>query len=244
MPVAVVTGASSGIGAELVARSCGRADWHVGRALAPAVGRRTSTRNATSPTARRSTRRRARARAAPARSTCSSTTRASRRGEASSTRDPERIEQVIRSTTSARSGRRSRSCPGSARGSHVVNVVSVAGTVAVGPYSASKHAQLAFSRSLARRARAARHLGAHRQPRLRRDGGLPAARPVRPARLAPRRRPAARRRAAPRGGRRTTAARSRCPRWYRPAAWVQALAPGALARLRSRSRTNQPSSAS
>jgi short-subunit dehydrogenase len=34
--------------------------------------------------------------------------------------------------------------------SHVVNVVSVAGTVAIGPYSASKHAQLAFSRSVAR----------------------------------------------------------------------------------------------
>jgi short-subunit dehydrogenase len=34
--------------------------------------------------------------------------------------------------------------------SHLVNVVSVAGTVAVGPYSASKHAQLAFSRSVAR----------------------------------------------------------------------------------------------
>ena len=32
---------------------------------------------------------------------------------------------------------------------HLVNVVSVAGTVAVGPYSASKHAQLAFSRSVA-----------------------------------------------------------------------------------------------
>ena len=32
---------------------------------------------------------------------------------------------------------------------HVVNVVSVAGAVAVGPYSASKHAQLAFSRSVA-----------------------------------------------------------------------------------------------
>jgi short-subunit dehydrogenase len=31
----------------------------------------------------------------------------------------------------------------------VVNVVSVAGTVALGPYSASKHAQLAFSRSVA-----------------------------------------------------------------------------------------------
>ncbi len=33
--------------------------------------------------------------------------------------------------------------------SHVVNIVSVAGTVAIGPYSASKHAQLAFSRSVA-----------------------------------------------------------------------------------------------
>jgi uncharacterized protein len=33
--------------------------------------------------------------------------------------------------------------------SHLVNVVSIAGTVAVGPYSASKHAQLGFSRSVA-----------------------------------------------------------------------------------------------
>ena len=39
--------------------------------------------------------------------------------------------------------------PGLGKGSHIVNVVSVAGTVAVGPYSASKHAQLAFSRSIA-----------------------------------------------------------------------------------------------
>jgi len=37
--------------------------------------------------------------------------------------------------------------------SHLVNVVSVAGTVAVGPYSGSKHAQLAFSRSVARELR-------------------------------------------------------------------------------------------
>jgi NAD(P)-dependent dehydrogenase (short-subunit alcohol dehydrogenase family) len=37
--------------------------------------------------------------------------------------------------------------------SHLVNVVSVAGTVAIGPYSASKHAQLAFSRSMARELR-------------------------------------------------------------------------------------------
>ena len=33
---------------------------------------------------------------------------------------------------------------------HLVNIVSVAGLVALGPYSASKHAQLAFSRSVAR----------------------------------------------------------------------------------------------
>jgi NAD(P)-dependent dehydrogenase (short-subunit alcohol dehydrogenase family) len=33
--------------------------------------------------------------------------------------------------------------------SHLVNMISVAGTVAFGPYSASKHAQLAFSRTMA-----------------------------------------------------------------------------------------------
>jgi short-subunit dehydrogenase len=37
--------------------------------------------------------------------------------------------------------------------SHLVNIVSVAGTVAIGPYSASKHAQLGFSRSVARELR-------------------------------------------------------------------------------------------
>lgn len=39
--------------------------------------------------------------------------------------------------------------PGLGEGSHLVNVVSVAGQFAIGPYSASKHAQLAFSRSVA-----------------------------------------------------------------------------------------------
>lgn len=41
--------------------------------------------------------------------------------------------------------------PGLGSGSHIANVVSVAGTVALaasGPYAASKHAQLAFSRAL------------------------------------------------------------------------------------------------
>ena len=36
---------------------------------------------------------------------------------------------------------------------HLVNIVSVSGTVAIGPYSASKHAQLGFSRSVARELR-------------------------------------------------------------------------------------------
>ena len=48
-------------------------------------------------------------------------------------------------------GLRSAAAAAAARGAHVVNVVSVAGTIAfapAGPYAAAKHAQLAFSRSL------------------------------------------------------------------------------------------------
>jgi NAD(P)-dependent dehydrogenase (short-subunit alcohol dehydrogenase family) len=67
------------------------------------------------------------------------------------TLEPERIEAVLAtnylgSVWCARAFER-----GLGPGSHVVNVVSVAGTVAfapAGPYAASKHAQLAFSRSL------------------------------------------------------------------------------------------------
>jgi short-subunit dehydrogenase len=66
--------------------------------------------------------------------------------------EPERIEAVIRTNYlggvwCARAFER-----GLEPGAHLVNVVSVAGTVAfapAGPYAASKHAQLAFSRSLA-----------------------------------------------------------------------------------------------
>ena len=57
------------------------------------------------------------------------------------------------STTSAASGASGvRAWTRAARGAHVVNLVSVAGTVAFAPagaYAASKHAQLAFSRSTA-----------------------------------------------------------------------------------------------
>jgi len=66
--------------------------------------------------------------------------------------DPDRIEQVVRTNYLGGVWCLRALLPGleAARPSDVVNVVSVAGTVAFppsGPYSASKHAQLAFSRA-------------------------------------------------------------------------------------------------
>lgn len=66
--------------------------------------------------------------------------------------DPERVEAVTRVNYLGGVWCLRAFLPGleRARPSHVVNVVSVAGTVAVpgaGPYSAAKHAQLAFSRA-------------------------------------------------------------------------------------------------
>ena len=63
--------------------------------------------------------------------------------------DPDVIEQVIRVNYLGAVWTTRAFLPGLGRGAHVVNIVSVAGSVASGPYSASKHAQLAFSRSLA-----------------------------------------------------------------------------------------------
>ena len=67
--------------------------------------------------------------------------------------DPDRIEQVLRVNYLGSVWCVRAFLPGleAARPSDVVNVVSVAGTVAApsgGPYAASKHAQLAFSRSV------------------------------------------------------------------------------------------------
>ena len=65
---------------------------------------------------------------------------------------PERIESVLRTNYLGGVWLVRALEAGLRPGSHVVNVVSVAGTVAfapAGPYAASKHAQLAFSRSLA-----------------------------------------------------------------------------------------------
>jgi uncharacterized protein len=65
--------------------------------------------------------------------------------------EPERIEAVLRTNYLGGVWMVRALEAGLQTGAHVVNVISVAGTVAfapAGPYAASKHAQLAFSRSL------------------------------------------------------------------------------------------------
>ena len=147
--------------------------------------------------------------------------------------DPERIEQVMRTNYLGSVWTTLAFLPGLAAGSHVVNVVSVAGTVAIGPYSASKHAQLAFSRSLAREL-APRGVSVHTVnpgfvetdgfPQRGRFGRLGSRLVIQPPLVVERLL------AAVDHDRREITV----PRWYRPAAWVQALAPGAVARLRSK----------
>jgi NAD(P)-dependent dehydrogenase (short-subunit alcohol dehydrogenase family) len=125
--------------------------------------------------------------------------------------------------------------PGLAPGAHVVNVVSVAGTVADGPYSAAKHAQLAFSRAaafeLGRRGISVLTVnpGYVETPGFPQRGRLgPVAErlvvdpPFVVARIL------------------EAVGRDRreifVPRWYRPAMWLQALLPGTIARARGRIR--------
>jgi len=113
-------------------------------------------------------------------------------------------------------------------GSHVVNVVSVAGVVAVGPYSASKHAQLGFSRSTAVEL-GARGVSVHTVvpgfvetpgfPQRHRFGALAYRLVATPGLVAERIVDAVEH------DRREIYV----PRWYRPAAWLQALFPGLVA---------------
>jgi short-subunit dehydrogenase len=119
--------------------------------------------------------------------------------------------------------------------SDVVNIVSVAGTVATGsgPYSASKHAQLAFSRIVTTELRA-RGIHVHTvNPGFVETEGFPQASVLRSALL---------RRAVvgpdhiARHVLRTIDRDRRetfVPRWYRVAAIAQAIAPGLVARLSS-----------
>jgi NAD(P)-dependent dehydrogenase (short-subunit alcohol dehydrogenase family) len=126
-------------------------------------------------------------------------------------------------------------------GSHVVNVVSVAGTVAGGPYSASKHAQLAFSRSLTVEL-AGRGVSVHTVnpgfvetegfPQRSRFGPLGSRLVADPKLVVERLLDAVDK------GKREIVV----PRWYRPAAWIQALAPGAVATARARTSRRRPRS--
>jgi NAD(P)-dependent dehydrogenase (short-subunit alcohol dehydrogenase family) len=149
--------------------------------------------------------------------------------------DLDRLEEVMRTNYLGAVWCLRAFLPGLKPGAHVVNVVSIAGTVADGPYSASKHAQIAFSRSLAvelgrrgisvltvnpglvetegfpQRVRLPRPLG-----RLVVDPPFVAERIV----------------DAVEHDRREIYV----PRWYRPLAWVQALFPALLARARARRR--------
>ena len=158
--------------------------------------------------------------------------------------DPEQVEALLRTNYLGSVWCLRAFLPGLAEGSSVVNVVSMAGAVAVGPYSASKHAQLAFSRSVAvelapRGVRVLSVLPGFVEtpgfPQRGRFGLLSHVIVADPGLVA----------------RRTVDAVERgrgeivVPRFYRPAAWLQALAPGLLTRLRvsrgsGRSRSGSP----
>jgi short-subunit dehydrogenase len=152
--------------------------------------------------------------------------------------EPERIERIVRvnylgSVWSARAF-----LPGleAAAPAHVVNIVSVAGTVAVraaGPYAAAKHAQLAFSRSLGLEL-ATRSIHVHtinpgfvETPGFRQTQLLDHAvlrHSVATSELVAERVVAAVERGVP---------EIFVPRWYRTFAVLQALAPGTLTRLQA-----------
>ena len=147
--------------------------------------------------------------------------------------DEERIEGVMRTNYLGSVWCTRAFLPGLGPGSHVVNVVSVAGVVAVGPYSASKHAQLAFTRSVAidlgRRGVAVHAV----LPGFVETPGFPQAErfgPLLTRFVADPELVAARILDALDHDRREIYV----PRWYRPAAWAQALFPAALTRLRTR----------
>jgi len=145
---------------------------------------------------------------------------------------PERIEQVIRVNYLGSVWTTLAFLPGLGAGSHLVNLVSVAGTFAGGPYSASKHAQLAFSRSIAVEL-APRGIKVHTVnpgfvetegfPQRGRFGALDRMvvdPPLVVSRLL----------AAVDHDRREIVV----PRWYRPVGWLQSLAPGLVANARGR----------
>jgi len=159
--------------------------------------------------------------------------------------EPERLEQVLRvnylgSVWCLRAFLPALEAAGR---SDVVNIVSVAGTVAFppsGPYSASKHAQLAFSRATAAELRA-RGIRVHTvNPGFVETEGFPQAtflrNPLlRRAVVGPDRVARHVLRVLDRDRRETFV-----PGWYRVSALAQAIAPGLLTRVLARSREARP----
>ncbi len=152
--------------------------------------------------------------------------------------DPELIERIVRINYlgSVWSARAFLPALEAAAPSHVVNIVSIAGTVAVraaGPYSAAKHAQLAFSRSLALEL-ATRSIQVHTvNPGFVATDGFPQtelmAHPVLRHGVATPELVADRVVTAVERG----VVETFVPRWYRPFAVLQAVAPGTLTRLQA-----------
>ncbi|HWE82965.1 MAG TPA: SDR family oxidoreductase, partial [Gaiellaceae bacterium] len=232
MRVAVVTGASSGIGATLCRRL--RADgWHVvGLSRGPArdadeheacdVSHRTAVDAAAASVLERHPR---------IDLLVNNAGTAGR--EEFLTAKPELIERLVSTNYLGSVWSLRAFLPGLGESSHVVNIVSVAGLVAVGPYSASKHAQLAFSRSIAVELAPRGVSVLTVNPGFVETPGFPQRGRFRGPiyRLVAKPELVADRIVE------GIEARKReivVPRWYRPFAWVQALAPGLFARLRSR----------
>jgi len=232
MRVAVVTGASSGIGAELCRELRARGFHVVGLSRSPAPDADehescdVSDRTAVEAVAVRVLQRHPRV------DLLVNNAGIPARGDFL-TAAPEQIEGTIRTNYLGSVWTVRAFLPGLGDGAAVVNLVSMAGTVAWGPYSASKHAQLAFSRSLAIELapRGIHVLGV--LPGFVETPGFPQRGrfgfPLRLVVVDP-----------PFVARRIGVALEKkrheivVPRWYAPAAWVQALAPGALTAIRAR----------